>query len=182
MASLQDRVIGALKLQPATFEEVENDAAATSQAATVVGLAAVSGGLASLVWGFSPAGFIIHIVLAFLGWAIASVVVWFLGTRVFPGKRTEADLGQLLRVLGFAQSPGLFSFVNLVPILGWLAGLLLSVWSLIALVIGVRQALDYDDTLRAVLVCVVAWAIMIAVFLIGAALGFSSLTMMRGGF
>ncbi len=39
------------------------------------------------------------------------------------------------------------------------------------MVIAVRQALDYDDTLKAVIVCVVAWVLMVAVVIVGALFG-----------
>jgi len=166
MASFQDRVIGALKLQPNTFEEVENDTTATGQAATVVVAAAVSRGLVSLIWlgslGFSSGvtGFLLTLVLAPIGWAIGSWVLLMVGTKIMPGKNTQADLGQLLRVTGFACAPVLFGILGVVPILGILVGLALAIWQLIAMVIGVKQALDYDDTMKAVIVCVIAWVIM----------------------
>jgi hypothetical protein len=177
MASLQDRVIGALRLQPATFEEVEHDATATSQAATVVAIAALSGAIATLLYSFNIVMFLAQIVLGLIGWVIGSAVIYFVGTRLLPGKNTEADLGQVLRVAGFAQSPGLFGIINVIPILGWLIGVALAIWSIVALVIGVRQALDYDDTLKAVIVCVIAWAIMFVVTLLGAMLGFGHAAM-----
>ncbi len=166
MASFQDRLIGALKLQPSTYEEVENDATATSQAATIVVAAAVSRGLVGLIWlsaiGFSAGimGFVLGIVFALIGWGIGSWVLLMVGTKLMPGKNTQADLGQMLRVAGFAQAPGLFGILGVIPILGLLLGVALAVWGLIAMVIGVKQALDYDDTMKAVIVCVIAWVIM----------------------
>ena len=77
-----------------------------------------------------------------------------------PGKNTEADYQQVLRVIGFAQAPGLFDVLGIIPILGWLVRSWSVVWTLVALVIAVRQALDYDDTLKAVIVCVIAWVVM----------------------
>jgi hypothetical protein len=44
------------------------------------------------------------------------------------------------------------------------------VWGLVAWVIAVRQALDYDDTLRAVLVCVLAFVAQLVVSAIGVAM------------
>ena len=106
MASFQDRVIGAMKLQASTFEEVEHDVDAISQAATV--------------WSARPRSSRAHrpdllrvqrsslmtVVSAFIGWVVGSAVLWLVGTRVMPGKNTEADLGQMMRVVGFAQAPG----------------------------------------------------------------------------
>ena len=48
------------------------------------------------------------------------------------------------------------------------------VWTLIALVIAVRQALDYEDTLKAVLVCVVAQVMMFVVMMMVGILGFGA--------
>jgi hypothetical protein len=175
MASFQDRVIGALKLQPNTFEEVENDATATGQAATVVIAGAVSGGLVSLIWlgtlGFSSGltAFVLSLVLKPIGWAIGSWVLLMVGTKMMPGKNTQADLGQLLRVTGFASAPGLFGILGVVPILGILIGLAIAIWTIIAMVIGVKQALEYDDTVKAVIVCVIAWVIM---WIVTAMIGF----------
>lgn len=170
MASFQDRVIGAMKLQASTFEEVENDATATSQAALVVLAASLSSGI-GFVGLFGFGGMIRQTIVSLLGWAVGAAVIWLIGTRLMPGKNTQADWGQLLRVLGFAQSPGIFSIIVIIPILGWIASLGIMVWCLVAAVIGVRQALDYDDTLKAVIVCVLAavayWLAMMLLVLIG---------------
>jgi hypothetical protein len=46
-----------------------------------------------------------------------------------------------------------------VPFLGWLISLVVTLWALAATVVAVRQALDYDDTAKAVIVCVLAMAV-----------------------
>ena len=170
MASFQNRVIGALTLQPATFEEVENDATATSQAAIIVVAGALLGSLGSLLYGFGLA-LIMMPLFALIGWAIGSFVVMFVGTKLLPGKNTSADLGQMLRVVGFAQSPGLFNFLTIIPILGWLISFVIWIWGLVAMIVGVKAALDYDDTMKAVIVCVIAWAIIFVCTLIAAMIG-----------
>jgi len=60
----------------------------------------------------------------------------------------------LIRILGII--PGLAGIVFLVA----------SIWMLIAMVIAVRQALDYQSTLRAVGVCVIGWIIQMLVLLL----------------
>jgi hypothetical protein len=169
MASFQDRVIGALRLQPATFEEVEHDASATTQAAIIVAAGAVIGALPAL--RYSVSAIVLAPIFALIGWAIGSAVVLLVGTKLFPGKNTQADLGQMLRTMGFAQSPNLFGILGAIPFLGWLVGLCLAIWVLIAMVIAVRQALDYDDTMKAVVVCLVAWVIMFVITLVAGAVG-----------
>jgi hypothetical protein len=95
----------------------------------------------------------------------------FVGTRLLPGKNTEADFGQMARTIGFAQAPYLLGILGIIPILGYLVRLVLGIWVLVAMVIAVRQALDYDDTFRAVIVCVIAWVIMFVMTMIVAMLG-----------
>jgi hypothetical protein len=170
MASFQDRVVGALRLQASTFEEVEHDASATSQAAMVVVLAAVSSAIGTM-GAAGIAGAVLGVVFSLIGWAIGAAVIWLVGTKIFPGKNTEADYGQLLRVVGYAQAPGLFGLLRIIPVLGYLVALAIAVWGLVAAIIGVRQALDYDDTLKAVIVCVVAWLIIVGMTMIVGILG-----------
>src|SRR6188472_3787165 len=149
MASFQNRVIGALTLQASTYEEVENDASATSQAAIIVVAAALLGSLGSLIYGFGMA-VILGPIFALIGWVIGSFVVMFVGTKLLPGKNTSADLGQMLRVVGI-----------LISIVLW-------IWGLVTMVIGVKAALDYDDTMKAVIVCIIAWAIIFVCTLMAA--------------
>lgn len=169
MPNFQERVVGVMRLQAATFEEVEHDASATSQAAIVVLAATIARGLSWYYLGVSV--FLGSVVSALAGWILGAIVLWIIGTRVLPGKNTSADLGQLLRTVGFAQAPGIFAILAIIPILGWLIGFLVGIWVLAATVIGVRQALDYDDTLRAVVVCLVAWVVMFAVMMIASMFG-----------
>src|SRR5262245_49627786 len=125
MASFQNRIIGALTLQASTFEEVENDASATSQAAMVVVAAAISGALASVLWGAVTMG-VFQVIAGLIGWVVGAFVVHLVGTKLMPGKNTSADLGQMLRVLGFAHAPKLGAFIAVIPILGWLIVFVLS--------------------------------------------------------
>lgn len=170
MASFQDRVIGVLRLQASTFEEVENDPAATAQAATVVAAVAFSRALGGIFYG-TISWFVLTIVLAFVGWIVGSFVLFIVGTRVMPGKNTKADLQQMLRVAGFAQAPGIFGVLAIIPILGLLVALAVAIWGLVALVVGVKAALDYDDIVQAIIVCVIAW---VAMWLVMMVLAFAS--------
>lgn len=172
MASFQERVLGALKLQASTYEEVENDASATGQAATVVIAAAVLKGLAvsistlMLGLGIGIVGLILGIIFAAIGWVVGSYVVLLVGTKMLPGKNTQADIGQVLRVTGFASAPGLLGILGVVPVINILLFLVIALWTIAAMVIGVKAALDYDDVMKAVIVCVIAWVIMFVVSMI----------------
>jgi len=168
MASFQQRLIGAVRLDSAAYEDVEHDTSATGQAAAIVAVSSIT---TSVAWyfGMGNATLILHGTLQALGaWLAGSVVLWFIGTKILPGKKTEADIGQLLRVLGFAQAPGLFGLLAVVPFVGPLVPFLVGLWVIAATFVAVRQALDYDDTFRAIIVCLLGWVVgAIVVYLTG---------------
>ncbi len=157
MASFQQRVIGAMRLNAATYEDVEHDTSATGQAALVVLLSSLANGLGLYVQFGVVAG-VLRTVYVLLGWAIGAALLWIIGTRLLPGRKTEADWGQLLRTVGYAQAPGFFAVLAVVPVAGPLIRLAVALWVLAAVFVAVRQALDYDDLFRAALVVLIAWA------------------------
>jgi hypothetical protein len=120
-------------------------------------LAAGVGGLGPL--GARPAALAGISLLAFAVWAIWALVTFQIGTRIFPTARTQADVGQLLRTIGFASAPGIFRVVAVVPGLATSVFIVTSVWMLMAMILAVRQALDYTSTARAFAVCVFGWAL-----------------------
>jgi hypothetical protein len=132
------------------------------EAGTYADLAAALFGMASAWLIFSGA------LRALVGWLAGSAVLWFIGTRLLPGRDTEADLGQLLRTFGFAQTPGLFGVLAVLPVAGLFVPFAVAMWVIAATFVAVRQALDYDSTFRAILVCLLGWIVsVIVVYLTG---------------
>lgn len=155
MQTWGQRVIGAAKLDIDTYEEVEADEGATLQAAGVVVLAA----LAQAV-GVSGSGSAIGAAIGGLvGWAIWAGVTYLIGAYVFKG---TATWGELLRTLGFAQSPRFLLVLGFIPIIGWLIGIVVFIWVLIAGIIAIRQALDIT-TGKAIGVAIIGWLLMAVV-------------------
>jgi hypothetical protein len=178
MATLLERMVGAARLDAATYEEIEADAGAMGQAALVVVVSSLAAGVGA-VRESGPAGLVVGTVVALFGWYVWALVTYLVGTRVLPGPRTEADLGQLLRTTGFSSSPGLVRVLGIVPGLGHLALAVAAVWMLVAMVVAVRQALDYETTGRAVLVCVVGFlcylgCVFLLTFVLVSALGLTA--------
>ncbi len=137
-----DRIVGVFKLDVATFESIEHDESATGQAGMIVLAVGVLSGLGSVaassfIGGTGAAGgFLSSLLGTFLSWFVWSFLTFFIGTRLFGG---EANMGEMLRVIGFAYTP---QFLGIVPCLGGLVGL---VWSLAAAFIGIRQGLDISN-------------------------------------
>jgi hypothetical protein len=158
MAAIQDRMLRAARLDLQLYEEVEHDEGALGQAMTVVVLSAVAAGIGSL--GIAgPMGLVSGTLAALFGWYVWAFLTYYIGTRLLPEPRTRADYGQLLRTIGFASAPGLIRVVGIIPGLGAIVFAVAGVWMLIAMVIAVRQALDYTSTWRAVGVCAIGWVV-----------------------
>ena len=135
-ASIIDRMIRAARLEPQLYEEVEHDQSATGQAILVVVLGAIAAGIGALSGGI--VALIVGIVAALVGWAVYAFVAYWVGTNFFKGPHTEATWGQLLRTLGFANSPKVLLVLAVIPAIGFLRGLVVFVWTLITTVIAIR--------------------------------------------
>ncbi len=164
MASLQDRMIRAAKLDVQLYEEVEADQGATAQAMTVVILSAVAAGIGSANVGLL--GIVVGTIAALVGWYIWAFLTYFIGTKFLPEPQTSADYGELLRTIGFSSAPGLIRVFGIIPGLTALVFSVAGIWMLIAMVIAVRQALDYTSTWRAIGVCVIGWVIQAAILVV----------------
>lgn len=161
MTTFIARMLGAACLNRSTYEEVEADKGATGHALAVVFLASLGAGIGWIGAGPLDALAVLTATAVF-GWVTLAFLTYLIGTRFFPEKQTRADPGQLLRTLGFAQSPGVLQPLALLPGLGATFLAVIAVWALATMVIAVRQALDYTSTLRALTVCMTGWALALA--------------------
>ena len=180
MASFTERIVGAARLDVKTYEEVEADQSAFSQAMAVVVLSALAAGIgASMRLGLR--GLIGMTIVSLVAWFIWAALTWVVGTKLMPEPTTHADLGQMLRTIGFAASPGLASILGIIPVLGWIVPFIVWVWSIAAMVVAVRQALDYSSTGRAFAVCLIGWVVNVVItFMMLPIIGLGS--MMSGGY
>lgn len=164
MSVLVDRMIRAARLDVQLYEEVEADTTTMGQAVAAVIISSVAAGIGSI--GRGGIGSIIGAaVLALIAWYIWAYLAYFIGTKLLPEPQTEADAGQLLRTIGFSSSPGVIRVLGIIPGLRGVIFFVASLWMLVAMVIAVRQALDYKSTLRAVGVCAIGWIIQVIVFI-----------------
>ena len=160
-----DRIVRAAKLDVNLYEEVEADKGAMGQAMGVVVLSSVAAGIGSIgTTGIK--GIIIGAIIALIAWYIWAYITYFIGVKILPEPQTKADHGELLRTIGFSSSPGLLRILAIIPGIGGIIFMIASVWMLVAMVIAVRQALDYQSTLRAVGVCMIGWVIQVIILMI----------------
>lgn len=160
--SFFNRIIRAAKLEVQLYEEVEADKGALWQAAAVVVLASLAAGVGAASIG-GMGGLVTGTLIALIGWLVWAYIVYLIGTRILPEPQTKADYGELLRTIGFSSSPGLIRVLGIIPGLFWIVSLVATVWMIAAMVIAIRQALDYTSTYRAIGVCIIGWVIQIFV-------------------
>jgi hypothetical protein len=175
MATLMERAIGAARLDAATYEEVEHDKTALGQAMTVVVVASVATGIGSAVAGEGAgfSGLVLGVLASLIGWFVWAGLTYLIGTKILPSPQTHADLGEMLRTIGFAASPGVLGILGVLPLIGGLVLFVTSIWQLATMVVAVRQALDYESTGRAIGVCLIGFVVyvLIGAVIVGSLIG-----------
>ena len=167
------RLIGAAALDSAIYEEVEADSSATGQALTVIVLSNLAAGVGARGLGgttlLNAAFFAMIALMAWGAWALLTLQI---GSRIMPESETRVDLGEMLRTTGFAATPGILRVFGILPGVTIPVFVITAIWMLAAMVVAIRQALDYRSTARAIAVCVVGWILAIA-FAVGVGLFWS---------
>jgi hypothetical protein len=156
------RVKGVLILDVRTYEEIEADTTANAQALLVVVAASVAAGLGAGV-RLGAIGLLRETLGALIGWVMWAAVTWVIGSKLLPEPQTRTNMGELLRVIGYAYAPNLFRFLAFIPALGVVISTVVAFWLLAATIVAVRQALDYVSTLRATAVVLIGWLIFVLI-------------------
>ena len=161
------RLIGAISLDAAIYEEVEADRAATGQALIIVVMSSLAAGVGARgLGGLSLSNSLFISTVALIAWAAWALVTFEIGSRLMPEPQTRVDVGEVLRTIGFASTPGLFRIFGIMPDVTVPVFAATAVWMLAAMVVAVRQALDYTSTMRAAAVCVLGWSLAIGIAII----------------
>jgi hypothetical protein len=162
MTTFAHRLIGAAVLDVDTYEEVEADRTATVQAFVIVLASSLATGIGATGFGGSrPVGAVGDVLIisiaALMGWAAWALLVFQIGGRLLPEPDTRVDVPELLRTIGFAATPGLLRVFGVYRELTIPVFALTAVWMLAAMIVAVRQALDFTSTMRALAVCILGW-------------------------
>jgi hypothetical protein len=170
-SSFGERMWRAAKLEASLYDEVYADKEATGQALAVVVLQSLAGAILVKA-GFGA--FLFRVILGLVLWYLGAVLIYWLGTKVFPESQIEADFEGILRAYGFAGAPGLIMFLAILPSLKGLVIFIAFFWVLFADLIAIRQALNYRSTWRAFGVLVILYIVVAFVgFYLSSWLGFS---------
>jgi hypothetical protein len=161
------RLAGALALNRSTYEDVEADPTATGQAVAVVLLASLATAVgAPAEAGVGPRGLLVIALAALGSWAAWALVTLEIGRHLLPEPTTRVRMGEMLRTMGFSAAPGLLRVLGVVPGLAAPVFALTALWMLAAMIVAVRQALDFTSTARAIAVCGLGFVLTVAIMLI----------------
>jgi hypothetical protein len=160
-SSLRNTLRHALCLNGDFYENARNTANNRRTALTIVCLAAFSRLLGSAVILLINRVTIPTLFLGLFIDALSTICGYYFWTFAVLKvgqwlKPIDPTYQELLSPIGFAYAPQVLNFVTLIPLLGRHLELLLSVWSLLAAIVAVRQGLDIS-TRRAGLICMVGW-------------------------
>jgi hypothetical protein len=119
----------------------------------------VIAGIAALIgnsWRIGIFAGVMMLVVNLCGYALWTLLVVLIGTKVMPEPTTKADFNEGFRVIGFTAAPGVFNVLAIIPFLGPLISFVIWIWMVVVGVVAVREVLDYSNTGRAIIVCLIA--------------------------
>jgi hypothetical protein len=163
VAVFTNRMARAAALDRNLYEEIEADPTAWRESVAVVVLSSLAAGIgAGGSQGVSARTFVVFAVAALFAWTAWALLIAQIGGRLMPEAGTRTSFSELARTIGFAATPGLLQVFGAMPQMTLPVFAFTAVWALVAMVIAVRQALDYESTARAAAVCGLAWVLVIA--------------------
>ena len=167
--AIVDRMIRASKGEVDLYEEVEHDPAATTEAVIVVAVVALAAGVGSAIGVASGghtagaiAGLIAGVISAVIGWAVFAGVTYFIGKHLF---NADVTWEEVLRTLGYANSPNVLTIVAGIPVLGGIIAVVVGLWALYLAFVAIRAALDIStaQTIATILLSIIPAAIIGAI-------------------
>lgn len=164
LSSFLHTIALALRLQPEVFRAVQTDPAGIWVALAVVAMAGFSEATGQSVFLFlnhiRPSRFGLALAIAagshFLGYLLWTLTISLAGSALFG---QEQSLLAVASAVGLAYAPQIFSFFVLTPYMGNLFGVILSLWSMAAVIVAVRVGLQLE-TWQAVVLAVTGWALL----------------------
>ena len=161
------RILRAAKLEASLYEEVEADQGALTQAMSVVVLSSLAAGMGTIGRTGDYGLVLAWLILSLAGWFVWSLATYWIGTHILPEPQTRSNIGEHLRTLGFASAPGFICIMGILPGVSEIIYKVAMIWVFAAMVVAVRQALDYQSTWRAIAVVASGAFIQLMFFMLG---------------
>ena len=154
MSRFLNRFFRAAKLDVGLYQEIVEDGRTMNQALIVMFIYCMASAYGT--FGRTGAtGINIGMITTLLGWYVWAFSTYIVGARFVPETQTKPDRKALMRVLGFASAPGVLRVLGFMQGLGIAIILIAVTWMVAAATVGVKQALSYESTSRALGVCII---------------------------
>ena len=148
-SQLRDIIRQAMRLNPAVYAQVQNSPYGIYVALLIVGLASISGAIGQSIVLFinrvRPRRFVLSLGIStatqMLGFVLWAVIVWLVSTYFFGA--TQAFVA-VAAAVGLAYAPQLLAFFELTPFFGNMFAVLLTLWSMLAIVVAVHVGTGLD--------------------------------------
>jgi hypothetical protein len=109
-------------------------------------------------------GLLMNTLSVILGYYFWTFTIWKIGHWLYRPSQHQGkafpvpSFQDLLAPIGFAHTPQVFNFLTVAPLIGRPLEIGLALWSLLAVIVAVRYALDIRMW-RSILICVIGWPI-----------------------
>ena len=98
-------------------------------------------------------------VTAVLSWLVWAILIFVIGIKIFPDPGTESNFKKVLVTVGLAHAPGLLRFFAVIPDLVIPIVFFTQFWIFAALVIGIREVLNFKSNFKSFGVVLIAFLI-----------------------
>jgi hypothetical protein len=153
-----DRLYRAAKLDVKFYDDVVADTGAMFQSMMAVFVYSMASAYGTFARA-GVAGINFGMITTLFAWYVWAFSNYFIGARLLSKSPVSVDRKSVLRALGFASSPGLLRLLGLLPEVSGITLVISSIWMIAAAAVALKQALNFESTTRAVVVCVIGWAI-----------------------
>ena len=89
---------------------------------------------------------------------------WEIAEREATPEGIYLNRRRFLRAAGFSSAPGLIRVLGIIPPIQNVVFFVSSLWMLVAVVIAIRQSLNYGSTGRAIAVCAIGFVVQLFAF------------------
>ena len=96
---------------------------------------------------------------ALFSWMVWATLIYVIGVKLFPENNTNVGFKKILVAVGFAHSPGLLRFLAITP--GFVIPIVFftQFWIFAALIIAVKEILNFKNNFKAAGIVVIAFLI-----------------------
>ncbi|HIE64960.1 MAG: YIP1 family protein [Nitrospira sp.] len=159
-----NRILRALQLEDAVYEELASDPAPLAQSILLVALSSLSVGVGGS--GGHSENILPGTITFLIAWTLSVIIIYIIGMKVFPGQARHKSILPLLRTTGFASSPGLVRLLGFPPATSAIVAVGASLWMFGAMVIAVRHTFQYQSIQQSLRVCVFGWIVYLVIIIL----------------